>query len=347
MSAREQSGLLTRGDASSSFAVSVVIPSHNCASYLPEAIDSARAQSLPPIEIIVVDDGSTDNSAQVLAECARDSRVRCLTKPRGGPGSARNTGIRVAKGEWIALLDADDVWMPDHLERVAGIFQKVPRLRWAGGAYVHERLDGTTRNQRLSPEGETLLLEGCWFSNYFEVTERLAVFQTSSILLHRTCIAEVGYFDETKMFGEDRDLFARIAVRYPEVGYCTKVTSRYRGRVGSISESVGRTRPIDVIRWVHGLQNGHPEAARRVMPFARYLAVKGMKSWLHQADRESLCSVVKEAPASLPRSYLLLARALCALPPPVMGTLARLLRSRSAVLRAARRRGTPRAGGDR
>src|SRR5690348_10269988 len=95
--------------------VSVVIPAFNAAEYIGQAIDSVLAQTHQPIEIIVVDDGSTDQTAQIAA--AYPAPVRVLRKPNGGPASARNMGIAAATGSWIALLDADDRWLANKLER--------------------------------------------------------------------------------------------------------------------------------------------------------------------------------------------------------------------------------------
>lgn len=93
--------------------ISVVIPCYNCAHYLPEALDSVLKQTYPPLEIIVVDDGSTDNSGQIAASYGPP--VRVVRQPNQGQSVARNRGVDEAKGEWIAFLDADDLWEPDKL----------------------------------------------------------------------------------------------------------------------------------------------------------------------------------------------------------------------------------------
>jgi glycosyltransferase involved in cell wall biosynthesis len=94
--------------------VSVIIPVYNCRRYLGEAIASALGQTLPPAEVIVVDDGSTDGSAEVAR--AFPSPVRCTSQPHGGIGMARNLGVTLARGEFIAFLDADDIWTTRKLE---------------------------------------------------------------------------------------------------------------------------------------------------------------------------------------------------------------------------------------
>src|SRR4051794_39734864 len=95
--------------------VSVIIPASNASAYVVRAIESALAQSHPPLEILVIDDGSTDRTAEIVE--ALPAPVRLLRKVNGGPATARNLGASQARGDWLALLDADDVWYPDKLRQ--------------------------------------------------------------------------------------------------------------------------------------------------------------------------------------------------------------------------------------
>src|ERR1700676_3231668 len=104
-------------DAPQKPTVSVVIPAYNAAEFLAEALDSVLAQTYQPLEVIVVDDGSEDETPKVVAAYA--GKVTYMRKPHGGGcGGTRNVGIRAAKGEWVAFLDADDIWKPDMLEKL-------------------------------------------------------------------------------------------------------------------------------------------------------------------------------------------------------------------------------------
>lgn len=105
--------------------VSVVIPAHNAERYLGEAIDSALGQTVPPLEVVVVDDGSDDRTAEVAR--AFGERVRCHSQPQGGIGAARNRGVELARGEYIAFLDSDDIWLPRKLELQLAAFTADPR----------------------------------------------------------------------------------------------------------------------------------------------------------------------------------------------------------------------------
>src|SRR6201986_2951627 len=102
---------------------SVIIPAYNVSAVIERAIRSAAAQTLPPLEILVIDDCSTDDTAEVVTALGRDiPSLRLLSTPvNGGPSAARNVGLRAAKGDWIALLDSDDAWKPGRLERLSEV----------------------------------------------------------------------------------------------------------------------------------------------------------------------------------------------------------------------------------
>lgn len=108
--------------------ISVVIPAYNAASFLPRCLRSVFAQTLKPEEVIVVDDGSADNTAALAASLG----AKVISRPNGGLSAARNTGIQAASSEWIALLDADDMWAPDKLERQAGRIHNETVLVYTG-----------------------------------------------------------------------------------------------------------------------------------------------------------------------------------------------------------------------
>src|SRR5262249_49148666 len=118
----------------SAMPVSVVIPAYNCAPLVREAIASALAQTAPPFEILVIDDGSTDDSRALIAEFG--SPVRYVWKPNGGVSSARNRGLAEARGDLIAFLDADDLWHPDKLRRQVEVLLERPELGMLGTGII-------------------------------------------------------------------------------------------------------------------------------------------------------------------------------------------------------------------
>lgn len=178
------------GKSGNATLLSVVIPAYNAEAFVCRAIESALSQSFPAAEVLVVDDGSSDLTAKVAEGC--DPRVRVIRKTNGGPASARNTGIRQAKGDWIALLDADDTWLPRKLEKQVKVIE-------AGVALVHS---GAVGYRIDFPEQVTF--QDLWSRNF--------IFNSSALLL-RQAVNSVGNFDEDPALTgvEDYNLWLRIA----------------------------------------------------------------------------------------------------------------------------------------
>lgn len=173
--------------------ISCIVPVYNGARFLAEALDSILAQSLPPAEIIVVDDGSTDATAAVVDAYA--AKVRYVHQQNAGPASARNHGIRLAKGEFLSFLDADDLWQPDKLARQrsalmssaqAGICISHVQNFWVA-ELAHER-------ERLRDDAFAKPMPG---------------YVCQCLLARRRVFETVGNFDESKRVGEDVDWFMR------------------------------------------------------------------------------------------------------------------------------------------
>lgn len=186
---------------------SVVIPTYNYGSFICEAVDSVLAQTLQPQEVIVVDDGSTDDTRQRLA--VYSDRIRYVYQNNRGVNAARNVGIKLSRAEWIAFLDSDDAWNPRKLERVWSAHLLYPDV--AAWSTVSETF---TREipAATAPTGEnpirirriTLydLLYGVHFSG------------GSAAVVRRDCFEAVGFFDEDLRGGEDFEMWCRLATRY-------------------------------------------------------------------------------------------------------------------------------------
>jgi glycosyltransferase involved in cell wall biosynthesis len=175
--------------------ISCIVPVFNGERYLGEALDSILAQTYRPLEVIVVDDGSTDGTA-ALAETYRD-RVRYAYQPEAGPPATRNQGVRLARGEYVAFLDADDLWHPEKLARQVALLQARPELACC---LTH--------------------VQPFWIAELAEEAARLrdhprnrAVpgYAASSLLARRGVFETVGYFDPEQWYGDIIDWFARIA----------------------------------------------------------------------------------------------------------------------------------------
>ncbi len=204
--------------------VSVVIPAYNAAAWIGEALQSVLAQQGAEIEIIVVDDGSQDETAAIAATYPG---VTCIRQPNAGQATARNAGIRAARGEFIAFLDADDVWLPGKLQAQLDLLQS-RGLAWAySDSLFFDARDG--RDMRtfgeFARQQEGDILVPLFIGNFIG---------TPNVIAHHRVFAQVGLFDESPLLrlAEDWDMWLRIATHYP-VGLVRRPLTRIRFHSGS------------------------------------------------------------------------------------------------------------------
>ncbi len=183
--------------------VSVIIPTHNRAGYLPRALNSVFKQTEPPGEVIVVDDGSTDDTETLIKNNFR--QVRYLKQTQQGVSAARNAAIRAASGQWIAFLDSDDEWLPGKLSA-----QK-HALNASGQIICHTEEIWIRDGQRVNPHKKHTK-KGGWI---FQHCLPLCAMSPSSIIIHQRVFEELGHFDTDLPACEDYDLWLRITARYP------------------------------------------------------------------------------------------------------------------------------------
>jgi glycosyltransferase involved in cell wall biosynthesis len=212
--------------------VSIVIPTYNSASFIGEAVDSCLAQTYPNCEIIVVDDGSTDGTRDLL-ESQYGERIRYLYQPNAGPSAARNNGIRAARGAFIQFCDADDQLLPSKIERCMEVFQREPDLGVVYTRYQHVEVDGKTP----APLADPPLLSGDTFCDLL-LSNGNAIL-TSATLVRREALLEAGLFDERLWCSEDWDLFLRLASRYAYASI-DEVLLLYRWHEGSLTKEMYR-----------------------------------------------------------------------------------------------------------
>jgi len=192
---------------------SVVIPLYNKARFVESAVQSVLAQTLAPLEVIVVDDGSTDGSAERVAAIA-DPRVRLVRQPNGGVSSARNRGIDEAQGDWVAFLDADDAWHPEFLAALARAHRACPEADMLGSRF-HTVVEHSGRPFEPWPVPEafceTELIEDLrqrWMKN--------TPLCSSSVAVRVQRLREMPQrFIEGEAWGEDLDMWFRVADRTP------------------------------------------------------------------------------------------------------------------------------------
>jgi glycosyltransferase involved in cell wall biosynthesis len=206
--------------------VSVVMAAYKSAQFLPEAIGSVIAQTYPHWELHVVDDGSPDNTADVVRPFLRDPRIRYHYQENKGQASAKNRGLRSSRGELIAFLDADDMWASAKLEKQVPAFAGHPEI-----GLVH------TRTCEMTEAGELLASRPRPNTPQGRITNDLFVDNVVSgmaSILRRECLDRVGLFDESLSMGIDYDLWLRISAHY-DIVFLDFVTYYYRQWPGQMS----------------------------------------------------------------------------------------------------------------
>lgn len=206
--------------------VSVVIPTYNRREFAIEAVSSVLAQSFSSFEMIVVDDGSTDGTADCLRERFDDPRVLILVRERGGVSAARNRGAEAARAPWLAFLDSDDLWQPEKLTNQLAATLQNPDCpasyteeiwyrngKWANPRNVHAKHSG----------------------HIFSHCLPLCIISPSSILLRREVYRQLGGFDESLPACEDYDLWLRLSARHPVLLVPEKLIVKRNGHEGQLS----------------------------------------------------------------------------------------------------------------
>lgn len=184
--------------------VSVVVPTFNRSQMLSRALESIETQTYPFVEIIVVDDGSTDDTAELVER--RFPMVNYLRQDHRGVSAARNNGILAASGDWIALLDSDDEWAQDKLDRQVAALRERPEYK-----VCHTDELWVRNGRRVNP----MLKHAKTGGTIYDRCLPLCAISPSSALIHRTVFDDVGLFDEYMPVCEDYDMWLRVCCRYP------------------------------------------------------------------------------------------------------------------------------------
>ncbi len=210
--------------------VDVIVPAFNAAKTLPFALESVSAQTFDDWRVLLVDDGSTDNTAQVAAPFLQrfGPRIQYIKQENRGLPAARNTAIRASTAEFLALLDADDAWLPCRLAESVKVLRERPQAGLAYGGVTCIDAEGrpgkTFVGSRRGAEGRIAP----------RIYMRKIDLPCPTVIFRRSCVDVVGCFDETMRATEDRDLWLRIAQRY-EVAFVPMVLAYYRVSPGSMT----------------------------------------------------------------------------------------------------------------
>lgn len=201
--------------------VSVIIPVYNGELYLSETLDSVMKQTFTDWEIIVVNDGSTDKSLEIMEEyAALDERVRVISKPNGGVSSARNVAMNNAKGEYFSFVDADDMWVPEKLEKQIAFMDKNPNIALIYSD-ISILIDGNIRTQNM------FLNRKFHKGHIFDQLFYFNFISTPTVMLRKKIIEQHGNFSTRFRGIEDYDLWLRIADKN-EIGYINERLAIYR-----------------------------------------------------------------------------------------------------------------------
>ena len=217
--------------------VSVYIPTYNCAEYLSDAIESILNQTYQDFELIIIDDGSTDNTKEVLGKYK--GKLRYVYKENGGIGSARNRGIKESTGEYIAQCDADDLWLPEKLEHQVAMLDQQPEYAvvYSDAFKFYDdpkNVDFTTFFSQKKP----------YAGNIFKPLYLYNFIPNPTVVVRRKCFEDLELFDEGKIEGvkskwninEDHEMWLRIASRY-KIGFVDTPLARCRKRSTSVTGS--------------------------------------------------------------------------------------------------------------
>ncbi|MGA2668941.1 MAG: glycosyltransferase [Ignavibacteria bacterium] len=192
--------------------IAVIIPTYNRAQIITESIVSVLHQTFKDFELIVVDDGSTDNTKEVVANI-NDHRIRYIYQNNHGASAARNAGIKASTSEYVAFLDSDDFYVDNAVEKAINCLESHPNVGFSYGQCYVSRLGGNIYRTRKSAfhDNSTII------EPFMQIRELLLIcpITLSSLTVRRRCFDEVGIFNEDLFFGEDFHMFIRLAKKYP------------------------------------------------------------------------------------------------------------------------------------
>ena len=221
-----------------SFEIATIIPTFNRKHTLQRAIDSVYDQKYISNEIIIVDDGSTDGTDEWIKK--KYPQIIFLSQSNSGVSSARNLGIKAARSEWIALLDSDDEWLPEKLQKQVKSIESNPEYLCCHTNEIWIR-NGVQVNQMKKHQK--------YGGNIFFKSLDMCRISPSSILFHKSILDQTGYFDESLTICEDYDLWLRISAKYPILYLDTPLIKKYGGhedQLSKVSDGIEKYR-IDVL----------------------------------------------------------------------------------------------------
>jgi teichuronic acid biosynthesis glycosyltransferase TuaG len=254
--------------------ISVVCPTFNSASFVLPTIESVVNQSLSPYEIVVSDDGSTDETVSLVTSFLNERphvRAKVIANEHRGPGATRNAGLRRAEGEWVSFIDSDDIWLPRKLEVVAAAISQHPEANF----FCHSE-------HQIDSHGNNELLDyGRWFDPQKPLPEQLYhrnFLSTSAITCGLNLVTESGMFDESLMSAQDYELWLRMSPGIKPY-FIREVLGSYCVRNGNITSTNSWLRWKNLVRIVlrHRNKVSPLESSFRVARLTLAFAIQALK----------------------------------------------------------------------
>ena len=249
--------------------ISVIIPTYNRAHLLPRSLDSILSQSCLPTEIIVVDDGSNDDTSALMTSVYPE--IVFIQQSNIGVSCARNVGIKSASGDWIAFLDSDDEWFPEKLEVQMNALYKNPELK-----ICHTNEIWIRNGKRVNPKKK----HGKFGGSIFQKCLPLCCISPSSVIIHKSIFKEIGLFDYSLPVCEDYDLWLRITARNPVLYIEKPFLIKYGGHEDQLSKKYWgmdrfRIKSLEKIISSRVLSDLDENAAKKMLMEKIYIFIQG------------------------------------------------------------------------
>lgn len=273
------------------FAVTVVIPLYNKAAYIRRTLESALAQTHAAAEIIIVDDSSTDGSGAAIEDLI-SGRVKLFHQANAGPGPARNRGITEAGCEWIAFLDADDLWLPNHLSTLAEVAAAFPDAAVVASGHRKIRRDENLPITDQSPNAARHI-------DFFCEAQRCEALHTSAVAVRRASLDKANGFGAFSP-GEDMDLWIRLALAN-SIARSERATAGYRQDTGGLMNALDaahsfdpRHQPMFTTLAAALEAAGDPDRQRDIRGLRDSLLSNSVKQELYRGDARAARLLIRE-----------------------------------------------------
>ncbi len=273
--------------------ISAIVPAYNAEKYISRALDSVLKQSRPADEIIVIDDGSTDRTAEIIK--GYGDKIKYVYQENGGESAARNRGIEEASCEWIAFLDSDDEWLERNLEMLAGVVSRNKTLVWAFANFINCDCSIEKRSVAHRDEIPEALLGGNeFFSNYLVCFDEGFHAWTGSNIIKKSIFENVGLYVLGQSRGADTDMWLRIAYKWPQVGYVGEPLAIYhRGIAESMTSSYRNFDLISNMIDKHLKLSTENGCGQTFLPCAGHMLSVWIREMLSTGDTDGLLETIK------------------------------------------------------